>query len=83
MAADIPPPVELARFIDAQGHRVKAVVTRSGLLAVLTQVPGNGLSGGHPCLNAENAVVLRDALTEFIDGPAPVPPNYLPAQEQR
>jgi hypothetical protein len=64
-------PVELARFIDAQGHRVTAEVTRSGLLAVLTRTPDEGLNGGHPCLTAENAAELMGALARFVDGDSP------------
>jgi hypothetical protein len=71
VASDTPPPVELARFIDALGRRVTAEVTRSGLLAILTQTAGEGLNGGHPALSREHAETLRDALNEFIDGEGP------------
>lgn len=81
MASDTPPPVELTRFIDAQGHRVTAELTRSGLLAILTQTAGEGLNGGHPALNREHAKTLRDALNEFIAGPASVSPDHLQVQE--
>lgn len=66
MPANAKPPARLARFIDAQGHRVTAEVTRSGLLAILTRTVEEGIKSGHPCLNAENAVELRDALNELI-----------------
>ena len=56
----------LADLIDAQGHRVIARETPSGLLAILTHNPSSGLRDGHPCLSRDNAVELRDALTEFI-----------------
>lgn len=56
----------LANLIDAQGHRVLATVTRSGLLTIITVTPEKGIRSGHPCLNRENAVELRNALTEFI-----------------
>ena len=65
--ADTPPPAELARFIDAQGREVTAERTRSGLLAVLTRTPGEGLNGGHPALNRENARELGYALLAFAD----------------
>jgi len=58
----------LADLIDAQGHRVLALPAPSGLLAILSHAPDGQLcSGGHPCLNRENAVELRDALNEFIE----------------
>jgi hypothetical protein len=58
----------LAEFFDAHGRRITAVVTPSGLLAILTRTPETGLRGGHPALNAENAAELRDALNVFLDG---------------
>ncbi len=58
----------LAEFIDAQGHRVTATVTSSGLLAVIAADPDEGIRDGHPCLSLENAAVLLAALEEFIDG---------------
>lgn len=72
------PGLPLANFFDAQGHRVTATETRSGLLAILTDTPGKGLANGHPCLSRENAAELRDALTRFIDGP-PYPPAITPS----
>lgn len=65
MSADTPP---LAILIDAQGHRVTASVTRSGLLAVITQTPAEGRESGHPCLNLANVVELRDAFNAYIAG---------------
>lgn len=60
----VPP---LATMTDAQGHRVDVHETRSGLLVIATQAgPADGRRSGQPCLNRDNAVVLRDALTEFI-----------------
>lgn len=56
----------LANFIDAQGHRVTATPTRSGLLAVITTATEDGIRSGHPCLNRANATELRDALNEFL-----------------
>lgn len=67
MTADNPPPAELARFIDAQGHCVTAEVTRSGLLAILTRTPDEGLNGGHPALNREMARELGMALVLWAD----------------
>jgi hypothetical protein len=61
-------PPELARFLDAHGRRITAVVTPSGLLAILTRTPETGLRGGHPALNAENAAELRDALDKYLEG---------------
>lgn len=58
----------LARFLDAHGRRITAVVTPSGLLAILTRTPETGLRGGHPALNAENAAELRDALDKYLKG---------------
>jgi hypothetical protein len=68
---DILPGLPLASFLDAQGHRVTAEITRSGLLVILSRTPGEGLSGGHPALNRENAVELRNALTEYLAGDVP------------
>ena len=56
----------LANLIDAQGHKVTATVARSGLLAIITTAREDGIRSGHPCLNRENAIELRNALTEFI-----------------
>jgi hypothetical protein len=61
-------PAELASFIDALGHQVTVVVAPSGLLVILTRTADEGLRDGHPALNVENAIELRDALMEFIDG---------------
>ena len=58
---------ELASLIDALGRRVTAIVTPSGLLTILTRTPDEGLRGGHPALDREQAAVLRDALTAFIE----------------
>jgi hypothetical protein len=71
VTADTLPGLPLANFFDAQGHRVTAELTRSGLLAILTQTADEGLNGGHPALNREHAETLRDALNEFIDGEGP------------
>jgi hypothetical protein len=60
----------LAEFFDAHGRRITAVVTPSGLLAILTRTPETGLRGGHPALNAENARELGNALIAFADGEA-------------
>lgn len=60
----------LANLIDAQGHRVTATPTRSGLLAILTTYGEDGIRSGHPCLNRENAIELRNALTEYIGSAA-------------
>lgn len=60
---------ELARLTDALGRRVIAAVAPSGLLVILTQTADEGLRGGHPALNREQAAELRDALTEFIGEP--------------
>jgi hypothetical protein len=62
---------ELARLIDAQGHEVTAEITRSGLLVILSRTPDEGLSGGHPALNAENARELGLALIAFADREVP------------
>jgi hypothetical protein len=62
------PGLPLANFFDAHGHRVTAELTRSGLLAILTQTADEGLNGGHPALNRGHAETLRDALDEFIAG---------------
>lgn len=70
MATDTRYPAKLARFIDAQGHRITAEVTRSDLLALRSWTPGGKLSDGF-ALNEENAVELRDALNEFIDRGTP------------
>lgn len=61
----IPAPEELASLIDAQGRRVTVEVTRSGLAAVLTRTPDEGLNGGHPALSPENARDLGNALIAF------------------
>jgi hypothetical protein len=58
---------ELASFIDALGRRVTAEVANSGLLVILTRTADEGLNGGHPALNAENATALRDALNVFLE----------------
>ena len=58
----------IASFIDAQGHRVTATPTRSGLLAIITRAGEDGIRSGHPCLNAENARVLGEALLKFARG---------------
>ena len=71
MAADVAPPVALARFIDAQGHEVTAVVTRSGLCVVLARTPDEGLRSGHPALSRDNARELGNALLAFADGQDP------------
>ncbi len=68
---DMIPGLPLANILDAQGHQVTAVETRSGLLAVLTQTPETGLRGGHPCLNRENAKELGMALLAFANGTSP------------
>lgn len=70
---DTQAPAPLARFIDAQGHRVTAEVTRSGLLVILTQTQAGdeARDSGHPALNLENAVELRDALNVFIGREGP------------
>lgn len=60
----------LADLIDAQGHRVIARETPSGLLTILTLRISSGLRDGHPCLNRDHAVELRNALTEYIGGQA-------------
>lgn len=70
MTGDAPvmlPGLPLANILDAQGHRVTAEVTRSGLLVVRAWTTDGKLSG-HPALNREHAAELRDALTAFIDG---------------
>jgi hypothetical protein len=63
----------LADLIDAQGHRVTA--TEDGdLLTIVTQPVATKtpkwIAPGHPCLtrDTDQAVKLRDALNEFIDG---------------
>lgn len=61
----------LASLIDAQGRRVTAEVTRSGLVAILTRTPDEGLNGGHPALNADNARQLGNALLAFAEREAP------------
>lgn len=58
----------LARLIDAQGRRVTATVTRSGLLAIITATPDEGIKSGHPCLSPANARELGNALIAFADG---------------
>lgn len=64
-----PPGLPLANFLDVQGHWVTATVTSSGLLAILSHSPAGQLcSGGHPCLSAENARELGEALIAFADG---------------
>lgn len=65
MPSDIGTPVELANFIDALGRRVTAEETPSGLVAVLTRTPDEGLNGGHPCLTQDNARELGNALIAF------------------
>lgn len=67
-AADTAPPAELARLIDAQGHRVIATVTRSGLLVILTQTQTGDepRDSGRPALNPENARELRKAIDEYL-----------------
>ena len=70
MTATIQPPV-LAEFFDALGRQVTATIAPSGLLVILTRGPESGLRGGHPVLDRESAVKLRNALGEFIDGEAP------------
>lgn len=67
MTADIPPPIELASFIDALGRRVTLELTHSGLAAILTRTPELGLRGGHPALDRENALELGTALIEFAN----------------
>ncbi len=64
-------PEPLATLIDAQGHRVVATETDTGLLTIITYTLGRGASG-HPCLTRDDdqAVKLRDALTAFINGGA-------------
>ena len=57
----------LANFIDAQGHRVTATLTRSGLLAIITRAGEDGIRSGHPCLNPENARELGEALLNWAD----------------
>lgn len=64
-------PAPLASIVDAQGHEVSAWETRSGLLVILTRTPGQGLRGGHPALNREQAAELRDALDEYIAAGVP------------
>ncbi len=66
----------LAELFDAQGHRVTASVTRSGLLTIVTQTL-DGKASGHPCLSpaVDQAVKLRDALNVFLDDTAPVEPR--------
>jgi hypothetical protein len=56
----------LADLVDEQGHRVVALVTPSGALTILTLNITSGLRDGHPCLNRDQAVELRNALTEYI-----------------
>lgn len=68
MTATAANPAVLARFFDAQGHRVTATVTPSGLLAILTATPEEGIKSGHPCLNPENAAELGRALLKFARG---------------
>ena len=71
MTTDAPPVipgVPLVSFLDAQGHRVTLEVTRSGLAALLTRTPDEGLRSGHPCLSRENARKLGEALLAFADG---------------
>lgn len=67
MPSDTPPPVILARLIDAPGREVTAVETRPGTLAILTRSPEKGLEGGHPALSEDNARVLGTALLDFAD----------------
>ena len=68
MPADTTPPAELARIIDAQGHRVTAKETRSGLLVILARTPDGGLRSGRPALSEDNARVLGLALLALADG---------------
>jgi len=60
------PGLPLANFLDALGHRVTAEVTPSGLLGIFARTADEGLNGGWPALNTENAVALRDGLNEYI-----------------
>jgi hypothetical protein len=62
----------LASFFDVHGHRVTATAAgeRAAMLVILTATAEGGAVGGHPCLDRPQAAVLRDALTEFIDGAA-------------
>lgn len=62
------PGLPLANFLDALGRRVTAELTRSGLLAILTRTPDEGLKGGHPALDRDNARELGNALLAFADG---------------
>ena len=68
---DVTPGLPLANFLDALGRRVTAEVTRSGLLAVLTRTPAEGLRGGHPALNRDNARELGNALLAFASTEGP------------
>lgn len=70
MPADTPPPAELARFIDLHGKRVTAVTSglRGEQVAILTSTADEGLAGGHPFLNRDNARELGNALIAFADG---------------
>ncbi len=67
VSADTPPPAELARLIDSQGHQVTAVETRSGLCVILTRTVETGLRDGHPALNREMARELGMALVLWAD----------------
>ena len=68
MPADTPPPAELARLFDAQGHEVTAEITRSGLCVILTRTPDGGLKSGHPAFSKNNARVMGLALLAWADG---------------
>jgi len=61
----------LANFLDAQGHRVTAEPTHSGLLAILARTPDGSLRDGRPCLSRDNARELGNALLAFADGETP------------
>ena len=65
MTDDARPPVVLADFIDSHGRRVTAEETRSGLVAILTRTPDEGLNGGHPALDRERALELGTALVDW------------------
>ena len=69
MNPDTSPQAELARFIDLHGKRVTAVTAglRGEQVAILTSTADEGLAGGHPFLNKDNARELGNALLEFAD----------------
>lgn len=66
-ASGASPRSPLARFIDAQGHRVTASVTPSGLLVIPVRTVGKNIKSGDAALSPENARALRKAIDEYLE----------------